>query len=400
MTIAYLQSKQALKVICYHKKVAETLSFHHPFLHPDPITMPSPAPKLPLDLLLIIAHHIRDAHGKLRYGDFNSFLQVNRVLHACLNRMLWKEAGKHTAGTQRVYMHLFRTNNLAGLELFLELGADVEFRLPAFQINGLIDGEWFDEDVETTPLLLAADWDNVPFARLLLENGACVQYFCRFNTGKFGPIHAARSAAMVQLLLDHNADPNLDDHICRRPLHWYAIRGNIAAMRAILQHGAEVNRREPFGTPLHEAARRNLAAVELLVDHGADVKAMDCNTYTPLHLAAKAGKLDVVKFLVERWPAGIRGRDNFWLNTPLHLAARAGKIDVVKFLVEQWPEATREKNRVGATPLDLASKLEVVWFLVEIWAARTRRLIGGFALRVFDLFWGKPRETALVRPSL
>jgi ankyrin repeat protein len=272
-------------------------------------------------------------------------------------------------------MHLFRTNNLAGLELFLELGADVEFRLPAFQINGLIDGDRFDE-LETTPLLLAADWDNVPFARLLLENGASVQYFDRSNRGKFGPMHAARSAVMVQLLLDHNADPNLSDHICRRPLHWYAIRGNIAAMRTILQHGAEVNEREPFETPLHEAARRNLAAVELLVDHGADVKETDFNTNTPLHLAAKAGKLDVVKFLVERWPAGIRWRDNYWLNTPLHLAVTAGKIDVVTFLVEQWPEATREKNRVGATPLHLAYELKMVRFLVEFWAVRTRRLIG------------------------
>jgi hypothetical protein len=59
------------------------------------------APELPLELLLMIAH-IRDDHGKLPYGDFNSLLQVNRALYSCLNSMLWKEAGGHEVGTQRV----------------------------------------------------------------------------------------------------------------------------------------------------------------------------------------------------------------------------------------------------------------------------------------------------------
>jgi hypothetical protein len=33
--------------------------------------------------------------------------------------MLWKEAGEHEVGTQRVFTHLIKTNNLAGLEFFL-----------------------------------------------------------------------------------------------------------------------------------------------------------------------------------------------------------------------------------------------------------------------------------------
>jgi hypothetical protein len=71
------------------------------------------APNIPLELLLMIAHLIRDDHGKLRDGDFNSFLQVNRALSASLNRMLWTEAGEHEVDTQRVLTHLIQTNNLA-----------------------------------------------------------------------------------------------------------------------------------------------------------------------------------------------------------------------------------------------------------------------------------------------
>jgi hypothetical protein len=94
-----------------------------------------PPRELALELLLMIVHHIRDDHAELRYGDFNSFLQVNRALHARLNRMLWKEAGEHEVSTQRVFAHLIKTNNLARLGFFLELGADVEVRLPAVEVT-------------------------------------------------------------------------------------------------------------------------------------------------------------------------------------------------------------------------------------------------------------------------
>jgi ankyrin repeat protein len=70
---------------------------------------------------------------------------------------------------------LIVTNNLAGLSFFLSLGADVEARLPAFDIIGL-DGDGFgpESELDPTALLVAADEDNVPLARLLLENGAKV----------------------------------------------------------------------------------------------------------------------------------------------------------------------------------------------------------------------------------
>jgi hypothetical protein len=113
---------------------------------------------------------------------------------------------------------------------------------------------------------------------------------------------------MVQLLLDHNADPEVDDDRGLMPLHE---RDDIAAMRAILQHGVEV----PWGV-LHEAAQRNLVAVQLLLEHGVDVEQRYSFLNTPLHLAANAGKTDVVKFLVERWPEGKKARKWDW-KTPL-----------------------------------------------------------------------------------
>jgi ankyrin repeat protein len=121
--------------------------------------------------------------------------------------------------------------------------------------------------------------------------------------------------------LDYNADHDLEDDIYHVPLHWYATRHDIAAMRAILQRGAEVNPDTGLEKPLHEAAESILDAVKLLVESGADVEVTDGDSKTPLHLAATTGKTEVVRFLVEQWPEGMRSKD-CRLNTPLHCAER------------------------------------------------------------------------------
>jgi hypothetical protein len=83
--------------------------------------------------------------------------------------MLWKESAEDkVGGTQRVFTRLI-----------MELSADVEVRLPAFDIKTLAGDEVGAEleQLAPTPLLVVAAIDNVPLARLLLENGAKVQYY-------------------------------------------------------------------------------------------------------------------------------------------------------------------------------------------------------------------------------
>jgi ankyrin repeat protein len=81
---------------------------------------------------------------------------------------------------------------------------------------------------------------NVPLAHLSIENGSKVQYGDEYEV-TFSPLHAARSAEIVLLLLDHNADSNMPDEDDHGLLLWYAIRNNIAALRTILQYGTEVD---------------------------------------------------------------------------------------------------------------------------------------------------------------
>jgi ankyrin repeat protein len=329
-----------------------------------------PPPKLPLEILLMIARLLlTDDEGEPCFADFNSFLKVNRSLYDCLNRTLWEKAAESKSTTERLFTRFIRANNLSRLEFFLELGADVEtivrdFNSPLTNIN-------------YTPLLVAAaQLDNVPMARLFLEHGADVVQSNSFGRGSYySAIHVAHSAEMVQLLLDHDADPEQEvSYNGYRALHYYIVRGNIGALRTVLQYGVEVDTVSSSTTPLHDAVPRNIDAVKLLLEYGADIKMRGYHSNTPLHSAVKGGKTDVVRLLLERWPEGA-SKTNRSGQTPLHLAAAKGKTDMARSLLESWPEGTREKDIHGNTPLHLAAaegKTDMARSLLEIWPEGTR----------------------------
>jgi ankyrin repeat protein len=337
-------------------------------------------PHLSLANLLMVADQMTDDNGERRFNDLNAFLQVNSRLHHHLNPVLWREAAASTETTKRVLTHLIKTRNLKRLKYFLELGADVETLLPDFHTKLEV------ECPGPSPLIAAAYVDSVPMARLLLRNGAMVEYP---EPPRFSAMHAARSAEMVQLLLDHHADPekNSRNGTGYKPLHWYARRDNVAAMRAVLQHGVDVQPvfagslswGEPMRLPLHDAAHRSLEAVLVLFEFGADVRRTAGSFSTALHFAANAGKLDIVRLLVERWPMDIQAR-NAHGETPLLMAVRAERNDVVRFLLRSWPEGAMENDDAWATPLHWAACLgltELTSLLLECWPegvkAKTQR---------------------------
>jgi ankyrin repeat protein len=329
-----------------------------------------PPPKLPLEILLMIARLLlTDDEGEPCFADFNSFLKVNRSLYDCLNRTLWEKAAESKSTTERLFTRFIRANNLSRLEFFLELGADVEtivrdFNSPFININ-------------YTPLLVAAaQLDNVPMARLFLEHGADVVQSNSLGRGSYySAIHVAHSAEMVRLLLDHDADPEQEvSYNGYRALHYYIVRGNIGALRTVLQYGVEVDTVSSSTTPLHDAVPRNIDAVKLLLEYGADIKMRGYQSNTPLHSAVKGGKTDVVRLLLERWPEGA-SKTNRSGQTPLHLAAAKGKTDMARSLLEIWPQGARQKDNDGHTPLYLAikaGKTDVVRLLLEHWPAGAR----------------------------
>jgi ankyrin repeat protein len=93
----------------------------------------------------------------------------------------------------------------------------------------------------------------------------------------FTPLHYAAffgGPAAVRVLLDAGADPDADadNPLGVRPLHSAAARGDRESAQALLDAGAEVDPRQNGGfTPLHAAAHNDDAELaELLLARGAD----------------------------------------------------------------------------------------------------------------------------------
>jgi ankyrin repeat protein len=130
-----------------------------------------------------------------------------------------------------------------------------------------------------------------------------------------------------------------------------AMRGDEAAVRGLLEQGADAAAAQPDGaTALHWAAYRGDAGVaKLLLDAGARVAAGNRNGMTPLALACMNGGRDIVALLLdagadpnERLPNG---------ETPLMMAARTGKPETVELLIERGADVNAAENLRGTTAL-------------------------------------------------
>jgi cytochrome c len=107
---------------------------------------------------------------------------------------------------------------------------------------------------------------------------------------------------------------------------------------------------------LHDAARTgDLSKIKSYLDAGANIDELDGEKNTPLFIAAKWGKTDVVKFLVNKGAdlahasAGPFGS----LGTPLHAAVGRSQLETVKVLLELGADANQPDAGAGP-PLHIA----------------------------------------------
>ncbi|PGH01146.1 hypothetical protein AJ79_08017 [Helicocarpus griseus UAMH5409] len=104
---------------------------------------------------------------------------------------------------------------------------------------------------------------------------------------------------MVALLLSYGADCNGEDWEGCMGLDLAATKGNLAIVKSLLEHGADIRPRFPY-TPLARSAQEgHLEVVETLLDHGA-IDELGSPRCEPLLTAALRGHLEVVRALLDR----------------------------------------------------------------------------------------------------
>ncbi|CAH8571969.1 unnamed protein product [Schistosoma turkestanicum] len=222
------------------------------------------------------------------------------------------------------------------VQLLVDYGADVN----AQSQNGF------------TPLYMSAQENHVEVVQYLLDKSA--NQALSTEDG-FTPLAVALQQGhdrVITLLLERDSRGK-----CRLPaLHIAAKKDDVHAAKLLLNNSEiNVDHTSASGfTPLHIAAHYgNVNMAKLLIERGANINYQAKNSITPLHVAAKWGKNEVVgELILAGAEINARTRDGL---TPLHCASRACQIDTVEYLLKNGADHSL-KTKNGLTPLHLAAQ--------------------------------------------
>lgn len=231
---------------------------------------------------------------------------------------------------------------------------------------------------DSTALHLAAGSGALGAARALCDSAAGsgdLSSLAALDVDGRAPLDIALDAwelGIARLLVERRAvlepDPGLRE--CAMPLLEAVVLGEAARVAAALAApgpavgSAEVNCTVPPAqrrrTLLHLAAgvsdlsRASVAGVaELLLARGANATAPDAAGWTPLALAARGGRTDVVAALLNATPPARLDSQDAHGRTALHLAAAAGAQGSTALLLQAGSSANL-RDRSGRTAFDHA----------------------------------------------
>lgn len=176
-------------------------------------------------------------------------------------------------------------------------------------------------------------------AALLLEKGVELDVFAACMAG---------AKDRVLELIDANPELiNAYSHDGWTPLHLACFFGQPGVAAVLIARGAHVgarSRNAMKNTPLHAAAAgRNKNAVRALLEHGADVNARQEGGWTALHAASQNGDVEMVRLLIGAGADVTVRADN--QQNAMDLALTKAHQAVVDLLDEYAPHQER-----GASP--------------------------------------------------
>ncbi len=192
------------------------------------------------------------------------------------------------------------------------------------------------DELGNTPLHCAAEAGKIETIDCLIKLGANLE---ALNLAGYTPIMRAK----LQEMRDHLKKQGAKEQVFVKPAALEVLR---LLVRAYLEGG---------NFPLHWAAKAGqVEVVKLLLAAGADKEAQDKDGFRPLHRAADRGHVEVVKALLAAG-AEKEAQDIAVDSRPLHLAAEEGYVEVVQALLAAGVEKEEALDKDGNRPLHLAA---------------------------------------------
>eukprot|EP00743_Colponemidia_sp_Colp-15_P006851 GILK01007388.1.p1 GENE.GILK01007388.1~~GILK01007388.1.p1 ORF type:complete len:315 (-),score=45.49 GILK01007388.1:242-1186(-) len=260
-----------------------------------------------------------------------------------------------------------------------------------------------------TLLSAARKGDRAALERRLNAGDAVNATDSEGNTALHLAVEATKNELpLLECLLAHNADVDVQNAVGATPLHYCALRKTLhrEVAELLLRRGANPNVSMGDGkTPLfiasdaqcldlvecllanganativdrehncclhsvfvsegRESAKRPL--VEALIAAGCPVQLQNRDGVSPLHLAAQTGYVRLVQLLLERG-AVVNTTTNAG-DTCMHFATKANSVELMDLLYAFDSDLLNRSNNQGNTPLHVAAtegKLEAAVFLIK-----------------------------------
>ena len=119
-----------------------------------------------------------------------------------------------------------------------------------------------------------------------------------------------------------------------------------------------------------------------MLGKGGDVASQDNHQSTPLHLAVKAGALEIVRLLLNPMLPNTLEIKDADQNTPLHIACMHNRLDVLKLLLDKGADVSA-RNKDCMNCLDEAIEWDAVQ-VAKTLVKHKRSVLQGLCYRLLD----------------
>lgn len=144
------------------------------------------------------------------------------------------------------------------------------------------------------------------------------------------------------------------------PIHDAARAGDVETVKKLIAETPYLRKAldTSGNTPAVIAAGAGqIKVVEYLLSIGVGVNDPTSSRRTMLHAACDGGRLEMVKLLINKYRADITAADDKkW--QPIHLAARKNPVDMLQLLIDQKANVNAAAN-LGSTPLIMATAMKL-----------------------------------------